>query len=1064
MNTKPGTIIHSAMTHDELAASIQPEWVHFLEMFLNSISGDSELFHAGCPFIKTDHPLPFEELFIPLLNDPKMSRSFICEDLEHLVSDDAFTDLQRGLLYRLVHIISPRLHEGFDVFRLLWSPESLMSGKSSESREAYRGYLEHLKKGGLRELLLKYPVLSRIIGIYISDWHFFAGELIRRFSNDASMIQSRFFQNEIPGRITNIEFFLSDPHCKGRTVSIITFESGSKVVYKPKNQKVEECWFHLIQWLKVNGAPDTGIAPEVLDKGDYGWAEFIEYLPCKCVDEVRGYYYRSGSLLFLLTIFQATDIHMENIIAHGDAPALIDTETLMHPWLTNRIKKSLKQDNALSLGRRLLRESTLSTGYLPAWSSSGEFESRNVGGLLPQDEQIFATDSYIHVNTDAMKKGPARYESKKTRHLPVCNGNEYSVIAYRDTLKQGFRDMYEYFMRVSANLLEPQGPVTCFKNSEVRYVARQTLLYMMLLNRSFSKGNLHDLDAWMRSFDFLTKAGNLSDSDTDNADIAESEKRTLNLLNIPRFHAEAGGRDLILPDGSKLKDFFSTSSYDQVIERIKTLDVFPLELNIKLIDHAFENLFGNHVNHSHEPIRCRMADFIPEYSEQPDQPDQQDQPSQSRQSRQSRQPHQLRQSLLKHTLKLGEILCSAAVIHNGTAAWIGNTPLGESSRFNIDALAYDLYGGSPGTALFLASLYHKTGEDKYRDIALQGIMPLFQQLDQGDPEFIRKFGIGGGTGLGSSIYALMKISDFLCDSQCLSYARKAADLLCSLLDNDKDPATEKPAAEKPAADDLAVDVIKGLAGALLGIISLHEREGDPKHKDAAIRIAKMIIERQIAHGDFRGGWMHQRHQPHIGFAHGATGIAYSLSRVFRIWPDKILLQSVKSAVEYENRYFSVAHGNWPDFKAMTRFGGEPQFPNQWCYGAAGIGIGRIGILDSIEWDDHTLSRDIERACCLMEKLDLNRLDTLCCGLSAILELCILMENYGPGQKIPIQVSKVRDKVAGHMINRHTEHGFFQCGGGRDEMNPSLFTGVAGIGYQFLRFLDPAEYPSLLLWR
>src|SRR3712207_8377597 len=56
--------------------------------------------------------------------------------------------------------------------------------------------------------------------------------------------------------------------------------------------------------------------------------------------EALRYYERAGMLLCLFYVLEGTDCHYENIIASGEYPVLIDTETLMH----HRARETVPQD------------------------------------------------------------------------------------------------------------------------------------------------------------------------------------------------------------------------------------------------------------------------------------------------------------------------------------------------------------------------------------------------------------------------------------------------------------------------------------------------------------------------------------------------------------------------------------------------------------------------------------------------------------------------------------------------------------------------------------------------
>ena len=47
---------------------------------------------------------------------------------------------------------------------------------------------------------------------------------------------------------------------------------------------------------------------------------------CMCAKEIKEYYYRCGAECCLTYVLGMTDIHMDNVIAHGKYPVIIDTE------------------------------------------------------------------------------------------------------------------------------------------------------------------------------------------------------------------------------------------------------------------------------------------------------------------------------------------------------------------------------------------------------------------------------------------------------------------------------------------------------------------------------------------------------------------------------------------------------------------------------------------------------------------------------------------------------------------------------------------------------------------
>ena len=78
------------------------------------------------------------------------------------------------------------------------------------------------------------------------------------------------------GRVAAIESGLSDPHNGGYSVLIVRFEDGSRVVYKPKDMRLDAAWHALVERLNRSGAPLELKAVRAIARDGYGWTEFID--------------------------------------------------------------------------------------------------------------------------------------------------------------------------------------------------------------------------------------------------------------------------------------------------------------------------------------------------------------------------------------------------------------------------------------------------------------------------------------------------------------------------------------------------------------------------------------------------------------------------------------------------------------------------------------------------------------------------------------------------------------------------------------------------------------------
>ena len=120
-----------------------------------------------------------------------------------------------------------------------------------------------------------------------------------------------------------------------------------------------------------------------------------------------------------------------------------------------------------------------------------------------------------------------------------------------------------------------------------------------------------------------------------------------------------------------------------------------------------------------------------------------------------------------------------------------------------------MYDGSSGVALFLAVLAKITGNSQWYDLALGTLQPLRYAFQDSRPDFVarltRQLGISGAIGLGSIAYALAQISQLLQEPALLQDALFATSLITPNL----------------IAADQTFDVMGGTAGAILGLLVLH---------------------------------------------------------------------------------------------------------------------------------------------------------------------------------------------------------------------------------------------------
>lgn len=129
---------------------------------------------------------------------------------------------------------------------------------------------------------------------------------------------------------------------------------------------------------------------------------------------------------------------------------------------------------------------------------------------------------------------------------------------------------------------------------------------------------------------------------------------------------------------------------------------------------------------------------------------------------------------------------------------------------------------------FFSALYDATRESKYKRLALSAFTSLHQELAKSEL-FFHSIGIGGGLGVGSIIYGLVR-SALLLDER-------------SLIDDAAILA--KQITDERIAQDCRYDVMAGAAGAVLGLLTLYAELPNQLTLDRAIACGHHLAANQI---------------------------------------------------------------------------------------------------------------------------------------------------------------------------------------------------------------------------
>jgi lantibiotic modifying enzyme len=327
-----------------------------------------------------------------------------------------------------------------------------------------------------------------------------------------------------------------------------------------------------------------------------------------------------------------------------------------------------------------------------------------------------------------------------------------------------------------------------------------------------------------------------------------------------------------------------------------------------------------------------------------------------------------------------------------------------------------LYAGISGIALFFASLGRLTGNMDFRDRALHALAALRREIRAiaRDPVRARNLQqpIGGLSGLGSIVYALVRIGDLLGDASLIDDAHLASSIILPEL----------------IATDNRFDVMVGSAGAILALLALAERRPQKTlNGHSPLELASLCARHLAAHDE----WKVSRSPAAEGFCHGRSGIFNALAQV-------------------------AARTGGPEPDAGPDPAELERVDLSWCKGMTGIALGRVA-LSKVRAAPH-LCEEAVTAFRIMETPSLLETDDLCCGNCGRLDVLI----YGARA---LEEESLFDKaleLAGGILDRAQSRGGFSLPLDRRlGLDLRLFPGMAGIGYSFVRLLRPDLVPCVL---
>lgn len=366
---------------------------------------------------------------------------------------------------------------------------------------------------------------------------------------------------------------------------------------------------------------------------------------------------------------------------------------------------------------------------------------------------------------------------------------------------------------------------------------------------------------------------------------------------------------------------------------------------------------------------------------------------------------------------------------NEEVTWHG-IELNYRGQYGPAVLENGFYDGTGGIAFFFAYLGKVTGSNVYKQTA-EAAMNSSLQKAQPYNAFLSAY-----YGPISLITPLLHFYELTQKERYLRHINVLVDYL-----------KDKPSLE------YNFDILGGSAGLIHSLINVYESQPEDKYLDIAVSYADHLCEKGVE--EKQGiAWQNQTlaHKPKLGgFGHGAGGIATALLRIHQYRPKQQYKRTANKAWEFDNSLFDHRNRNWKDNRDTS--GNTYGF--YWCHGASGIGFSRLKMRKHVHREE--IDQEVRLAINAIERSYASTNHSLCHGDMGIADFYLTA-----GQELKDQslIEKAYEYTTNVIMEK--EKNGYQSGVPHQLETPSLFLGMAGIGWELMRFAFPEDVPSLLL--
>lgn len=559
----------------------------------------------------------------------------------------------------------------------LHEKKELLEFSSEDEKERFREYLKasFFDKAGIVSFFTNYPVLARLYAQTIQFQLTNFTELLQALTASAQELAD-IFEISLPLTIKDIQLGAGDSHDNGKTVAILHFDKDKKLVYKPKNLEVGRRFDAFIKTVQELDSHFDFYLTTKLVKEAYTFEEYLKHQECLDESEIQHYYKQFGHTIALVYLLNGNDFHLENVLAYGKYPVLIDLETIIQnhfpmPDSQNAIIKVMEKNG----------ESVVMSGLVPIYlfeeKADEEIADASQGvqlSALSGDKQKlpYKILKLINFDSDNMQFVYEEHFTDGAENIPMFQGEKIDFVPYIKGIVEGFQEFCQFALEHKEQLAAAAEEL--FSDILVRNVIKTTQSYIDLLEYSTHPSCMVDYiereklfeNLWMHSYA--------------NSKPVPYEVRDMLQHDVPIFFNPTGTSDLMASQGEIIKDMYRCKSIDLEIKKITE---FSKQEENEQLDYL-KTSFG--LYHSMD---------LQETTVQPI-------------------PEETNNFYLEGGKAIGQAILEAAFIGEDSIAW-RNIEENSPENYLVHVMDENLYDGITGMYLFFSELYHLTRDEDFKE-------------------------------------------------------------------------------------------------------------------------------------------------------------------------------------------------------------------------------------------------------------------------------------------------------------------------------------------------------------